>query len=74
MRSINNIVINNIWTRIFYKDQVVNYELSIQLIDGTSHIYEVFANYQKYRETLDKLVKAKDNGESIDILKKGQRA
>lgn len=73
MTSIPKTNIHNIWTRIFYENQTLKYEISIQLKNGASDVFQVFSNYQKYRETLDELVRAKENGEYIDLKSRKQR-
>ena len=74
MQSIPNTNIHNLWTRIFYENQTLKYEISIQLKSGVSNLFQVFTNYPKYRETLDRLVRAKDTGTFIDLKSKVLRA
>ncbi len=62
----------NIWTRIFYENQTLKYEISIQLENGTSSIFSVFINYEEYRTALAELVRAKDNGNYVDLGAKVQ--
>jgi hypothetical protein len=73
MQRVAKVNINNIWTRIFYEDKTLKYEISIQLMDGSNKVYQVFSNYQKYREILNELIRAKDNNEYIDLLSTVQR-
>ena len=65
MNTLSNKNIINVWTRIFHENQNLKYEISIQLSDGTSQVFQVFTDYQKYRKKLDELVKAKDNDDYI---------
>ena len=74
MQSLSNTNIANIWTRIFYQNHVLKYEISIQLINGTSNVFQVFTNYEKYRLSLDELVKAKNNKEHFDLVTWAKRA
>ena len=74
MNTLSNKNIINVWTRIFHENQNLKYEISIQLSDGTSQVFQVFTDYQKYRKKLDELVKAKDNDDYIDLTARRQRA
>ena len=74
MQSIPNTNIHNIWTRIFYENEALKYEISIQLKNGTSQIFQVFTNYEKYRLSLDELVQAKNNKEHFDLVTRAKRA
>lgn len=64
---LTRVAIENIWTRIYYENKVLKYEISIELLDGRQIKYKVFEDYSKYRSTLDSLIKVKANKESIEL-------
>ena len=66
--------ISNIWTRIYYEQNTMNYEISIELTNGETIVHSTYVDYQKYRNVLKEIVTAKDNGELIELPSKGQRA
>lgn len=59
--------IETIWTRIYYKDKILTYEITFELKtkDYISHC--IYQDYQDYRKELDKMIDAKDNNEVILI-------
>lgn len=65
--GINSKDIQNIWTRIFYAQSVMNYEIYFEMKEGSQLKYKIYSDYTEYRQGLSKLIVTKDKNEKIDV-------
>ncbi len=59
--------IKTIWTRIYYKDKFLTYEITFELKTTDYLSHRIYQDYQDYQKELKKMIKAKDNNQTIVV-------